>query len=615
MTTLFIILGITIGMFVWGKFPPDVVALMSMLALYVFGVLDMQESLSGFSNPTVIMIAALFIIGEGLARTGWTALAGKKFIEWAGKSISRLLILVTLGGSGGVLSGFVSNTGTVATLLPVTVSAAWKAGTYPSKLLMPVAFGSNTGGLLTLTGTPPNIIVSNVLADNGIGTFSFFEFALIGGPLLLIVLLYFRLIGYSLLPKHTTDNKPVNIDSEVHKWIKNYSIGNDMYRLRIRSMSQLIDTQIESWDFENNYNVSIMRLRRRHPNVLKGTRPYVELPGPKTEMRYHDIITVKGKASDVDRIILDFKLGLIPPQAFEPAELKNELINQEIGMVEIIVTPNSFFVGKTIPMGKYLNKWGIQLLGASRDGKSIGDKNVRIKAGDAFVIRGSWQSIEGLQNVYENLLVSGSPEAMAKDVDVLSPKSYIALGALILMILLLVLKILPSAIAALICAGIVMISGCVPISKAYKGISWTSVVMIAAMIPMGVALQKTGAAQMVSNSLVEYLGEIHPVFLLAGIFLVTTAFSQTINNSATAVLMAPIALMAALSMGVSPKPFMIAVAISASTAFLTPVGTTTNAMVMGAGGYKFIDYVKVGGPLLTLLFVTTMLLVPLIWPF
>lgn len=599
-------------MFVWGKFPPDVVALMSMLALYVFGVLDMQESLSGFSNPTVIMIAALFIIGEGLARTGWTALAGKKFIEWAGKSISRLLILVTLGS--GVLSGFVSNTGTVATLLPVTVSAAWKAGTYPSKLLMPVAFGSNTGGLLTLTGTPPNIIVSNVLADNGIGTFSFFEFALIGGPLLLIVLLYFRLIGYSLLPKHTTDNKPVNIDSEVHKWIKNYSIGNDMYRLRIRSMSQLIDTQIESWDFENNYNVSIMRLRRRHPNVLKGTRPYVELPGPKTEMRYHDIITVKGKASDVDRIILDFKLGLIP-QAFEPAELKNELINQEIGMVEIIVTPNSFFVGKTIPMGKYLNKWGIQLLGASRDGKSIGDKNVRIKAGDAFVIRGSWQSIEGLQNVYENLLVSGSPEAMAKDVDVLSPKSYIALGALILMILLLVLKILPSAIAALICAGIVMISGCVPISKAYKGISWTSVVMIAAMIPMGLALQKTGAAQMVSNSLVEYLGEIHPVFLLAGIFLVTTAFSQTINNSATAVLMAPIALMAALSMGVSPKPFMIAVAISASTAFLTPVGTTTNAMVMGAGGYKFIDYVKVGGPLLTLLFITTMLLVPLIWPF
>ncbi|WKX78156.1 SLC13 family permease [Zobellia laminariae] len=612
MTILFVILAVTIALFIWGRFPPDVVALMSMLALYLVGVLNMEESLSGFSNPTVIMIAALFIIGEGLARTGWTALAGKKFVEWAGKSKSKLLILVTLGS--GVLSGFVSNTGTVAALLPVTVSAAWKAGTLPSKLLMPVAFGSNTGGLLTLTGTPPNIIVSNVLTENGIPSFSFFEFALVGLPLLLIVILYFKFIGYRLLPNHETEDKPVNIDSEVHKWIKNYSIGDNMYRLRIRSMSELIGTEIGSWDFEKNYNVSVMRLRRRHPSVLKGTPPYVEFPEPDTQMRYHDIITVKGTAKDVDRIILAFKLGLIPKE-FKSSEVKRELINQEVGMVEMIVTPTSFFVGKTLPMGKYLNKWSIQLLGASRDGKPIGDKNVTIKAGDAFVIRGSWENIEALNNVYENLVVSGSPEAMAKDVDVLTPRSYIALGTLILMILLLVLKVMPSAIAALICAGIVMITGCVPISKAYKGISWTSVVMIAAMIPMGIALQKTGAAEMISNGLVSYLGDIHPVVLLGGIFLVTTAFSQTINNSATAVLMAPIALMAALSLGVSPKPFMITVAISASTAFLTPVGTTTNAMVMGAGGYKFIDYVKVGGPLLLLLFMATMLLVPVIWPF
>ncbi|CAM4082437.1 SLC13 family permease [Zobellia nedashkovskayae] len=612
MTILFVILAVTIALFVWGRFPPDVVALMSMLALYLVGVLNMEESLSGFSNPTVIMIAALFIIGEGLARTGWTALAGKKFVEWAGKSKSKLLILVTLGS--GVLSGFVSNTGTVAALLPVTVSAAWKAGTLPSKLLMPVAFGSNTGGLLTLTGTPPNIIVSNVLTENGIPSFSFFEFALVGLPLLLIVILYFKFIGYRLLPNHETEDKPVNIDSEVHKWIKNYSIGDNMYRLRIRSMSELIGTEIGSWDFEKKYNVSVMRLRRRHPSVLKGTPPYVEFPEPNTQMRYHDIITVKGAAKDVDRIILEFKLGLIPKE-FKSSEVKRELINQEVGMVEMIVTPTSFFVGKTLPMGKYLNKWSIQLLGASRDGKPIGDKNVTIKAGDAFVIRGSWENIEALNNVYENLVVSGSPEAMAKDVDVLTPRSYIALGTLILMILLLVLKLMPSAIAALICAGIIMITGCVPISKAYKGISWTSVVMIAAMIPMGIALQKTGAAEMISNGLVSYLGDIHPVVLLGGIFLVTTAFSQTINNSATAVLMAPIALMAALSLGVSPKPFMITVAISASTAFLTPVGTTTNAMVMGAGGYQFIDYVKVGGPLLLLLFAATMLLVPVIWPF
>lgn len=612
MNVLLVILIITIALFVWGKFPPDVVALMSMLALFLTGLLDMSETLSGFSNPTVLMIAALFIIGEGLARTGWTALAGQKFVAWAGKSIPKLMILITLGS--GVLSGFVSNTGTVAALLPVTVSAAWKAGTLPSKLLMPVAFGSNTGGLLTLTGTPPNIIVSNALVEQGMEGFSFFEFALIGLPLLLIAILYFRYVGYRLLPDHKTENRPVNIDSEVHKWIANYSIGDNMYRLRIRSMSQLIGTQIGDWDFEKKYNISIMRLRRRHPSLLKRTAPFVELPEPKTEMRYHDVITVKGNSDDVDKMIIEFKLGVIPKE-FKPSELKKELINQEVGMVEMIVTPTSFFVGQTLPMGKYLNKLSIQLLGASRDGKPMPDKNITIKAGDAFVIRGSWKNIEALQSVYENLVISGSPEAMAKDVDVLTPKSYIALGTLVLMILLLVLEIFPGAIAALICAGIIMLTGCVPISKAYKGISWTSVVMIAAMIPMGLALQKTGTAELVSNGLVDYLGDIHPVVLLGGIFLVTTVFSQTINNSATTVLMAPIAFMAAVSLGVSPKPFMIVVAISASTAFLTPVGTTTNAMVMVSGGYRFMDYVKVGGPLLLLFFGISMLVVPLFWPF
>lgn len=612
MIVLLIVLAVTILLFVWGKFPPDVVALMSMLALYLLGILSVSETFSGFSNSTVLMIAALFIIGEGLSRTGWTAIAGKKFVSWAGKSIPKLLVIVTFGS--GVLSGFVSNTGTVAALLPVTVSAAWKAGTLPSKLLMPTAFGSNTGGLLTLTGTPPNIIVSNTLSENGLTGFSFFEFALIGLPLLLLAILYFRYIGYRLLPNHKTENRPVNIDSEVHKWIAHYSIGENMYRLRIRSMSPLIGSLIGDWGFEKKYNVSIMRLRRRHPSLLKGTAPYVELPEPDTEMRYHDIITVKGNTADIDRFILEFKLGVIP-NAFRPSELKKELINQEIGMVEMIITPTSFFVGKTIPLGKYLKKSGVQLLGASRGGRPLSDKNITIKAGDAFVVRGSWKNIDTLKSVYENLVISGSPEAMAKDVDQLTAKSYIALGTLLLLIMLLVFKLLPGAIAALICAGIMMLSGCVPIAKAYKGISWTSVVMIAAMIPMGVALQKTGTATMISNGLVRYLGEIHPLMLLAGIFLTTTVFSQTINNSATAVLMSPIAFLAAISMDVSPEPFLIVVAISASTAFLTPVGTTTNAMVMGSGGYQFMDYVKVGAPLLLLFFVLTMVLVPLLWPF
>ncbi len=612
MVTLLIILTITIVLFIWGKFPPDVVALISMLTLFLTGILDMKEALSGFSNATVIMIAALFIIGEGLSRTGWTALAGQRFVSWAGKSVPKLLIIVTLGAS--LLSGFVSNTGTVAALLPVTVSAAWSAGTLPSKLLMPVAFGSNTGGLLTLTGTPPNIIASNTLIENNLEGFSFFEFSLIGLPLLVISILYFRYIGYRLLPSHKTKNRPVDIDAEMHKWIESYSIGDNLYRLRIRSMSPLIDTKIGDWNFEQEHQVAVMRLKRRHPSPLQQRVPlFVELPGPETEMRYHDIITVKGDPEAVDRLTLKFSLGIIPTPA-EKDTLKNELINQEVGMAEMLITPKSVFVGRVINLGQYLRKSGVQLLAASRKNRPLKGK-IKIEAGDAFVIRGPWENIETLKALYENVVISGSPEAMSKNVATLNTRSYIAMGTLVLMILLLVFKVLPGAIAALVCAGIMMLTRCVPISKAYKGISWTSVVMIAAMIPMGLALQKTGVAQMAANGLVSSLGSLHPTVLLAGIFLLTTGFSQTINNSATAVLMAPIALIAATSLGVSPKPYLITVAISASTAFLTPVGTTTNAMVLSAGGYNFLDYVKVGGPLLLLFFIAAVLLVPLIWPF
>lgn len=612
MILMLVILTITIGLFVWGKYSPDVIALVSMLSLFLFGILNLNETLSGFSNSTVIMIAALFIIGEGLSQTGWTALAGKKLIELAGKSVPKLLIIITLGS--GVLSGFVSNTGTVATLLPATISSAWSIGTMPSKILIPVAFGSNTGGLLTLTGTPPNIIANNALIDAGFESFSFFEFGLIGLPLLIIALVYFRYFGFKLLPKNKTNNKPINIDSTLHEWIEAYKIDNDYYRLRIRSISPLINTLISDWDLENNYKINIIRLKRRHPNRLKGTQPYIEFPENNTDLRYHDIITVKGTTEDINKLMIDFRLGLLPKETAK-SELRNNLINQEVGMSEVLITPKSLLVGRKIKLKNYFKRYEIQLLAASRNRKPYLEEEMRVNAGDSFIIRGPWEKIENLKNQHKNIVVVGSPEEMLKDVDELTSKSFIALGALILMIVLLVLKAVPGAIAVLISAGIVLFSGCVPFTKAYKSISFTSVVMIAAMIPMGVAIQKTGTAELISNSLISFLGKENPTLLLGGVFLLTTTFSQFINNSATAVLMAPIVILAAGTLNISPEPLLITIAISASTAFLTPIGTTTNAMVMSSGNYKFLDYLKVGFPLLILFFITTMVLVPIIWPF
>lgn len=612
MSLMLIILIITIALFIWGKFTPDIIALISMLSLFLFGILTLDETLSGFSNPTVIMIVALFIIGEGLSQTGWTAMAGEKFIKLAGKSSTKLLLITTLGS--GLLSGVVSNTGTVATLMPVTISSAWSIGTLPSKMLIPVAFGSNTGGLLTLTGTPPNIIVNNTMLESGLEGFSFFEFALIGLPLLLLALLYFRFIGYKLLPNNKTNNKPVDISTTLHKWIEAYKVNDDYYRLRVRSVSPLLDTRLGEWDFEKNHNVSILRIKRRHPNRLKGNDQFIEFPENDTVFKYHDIITVKGDTQAINALMIKFRLGLLP---LEPVadELRNNLINQEVGMAEILVTPKSVLVGRKIRIGRFFKRFGVQLMATSRNNKPFTEREVRVKAGDAFLIRGIWSDIEQLKVHHENLVICGSPEGMSKTVTNLTYRSYIALFALILMIILLVFKVVPGAVAALISAGIILITGCVPITKAYKGISWISVVMIAAMIPMGIALQKTGTAQLIAQGLVSTLGSLDPIVLLAGVFLLTTGFSQVINNSATAVLMAPIVIIAANTLSLSAAPFMIAVAISASTAFLTPVGTTTNAMVMTSGGYKFIDYVRVGAPLLLLFLISTLLLVPLIWPF
>jgi di/tricarboxylate transporter len=606
------ILIITIALFIWGKFTPDIIALISMISLFLFGILTLNETLSGFSNSTVIMIAALFIIGEGLSQTGWTAVAGQKFIKMAGKSTTRLLLITTLGS--GLLSGVVSNTGTVATLMPVTISSAWSIRTLPSKLLMPVAFGSNTGGLLTLTGTPPNIIVNNTMLESGLEGFSFFEFALIGLPLLLIALLYFRFVGYKLLPNNKTNNKPIDIGTTLHKWIEAYKVDDDYYRLRVRSVSPLLNTKLGDWDFENTYKVSIIRIKRRHPSIIKGNDPFIEFPTNNTEFLYHDIITVKGDTKAINSIMIKFRLGLLPLEPIKD-ELRNNLINQEVGMAEVLVTPKSVLVGRKIRLGNFFKRFGVQLMAASRNNVPFTEREITIKAGDAFLIRGIWSDIEQLKQHHENLVICGSPEGMAKTITNITYKSYIALIALILMIVLLVFKIVPGSIAALISAGIILITGCIPISKAYKGISWISVIMIAAMIPMGLALQKTGTAKLIANGLVDTLGSLHPLALLAGVFLLTTGFSQVINNSATAVLMAPIVIIAANSLSLSAAPFMIAVAISASTAFLTPVGTTTNAMVMTSGGYKFIDYVKVGAPLLLLFLITTLTLVPIIWPF
>lgn len=594
MITTFAILAITIVLFVWGRWPADLVALLSLIALSLSGVIGTNDALAGFGNPTVVMIAALFIVGEGLSHTGVTSMGGKWLLEMARGSKIRLLVVVMIGTA--LLSAFISNTGTVATLLPAVVAAAWTVGSVPSKFLIPLAFAANTGGLLTLTGTPPNIVVAQTLEQSGLRPFSFFEFGLIGGPLLIVAILYMVFIGRRILPYRAADQRPVDAAADLEHLVSEYSLGEDQFRLRIRASSSLVGKTVKQAALGPTYGTPLLRIEEREIT-------------PDMVFRNDDVLIVRAPGELVDTLMHELGLSLMPP-----ADSVNKFISKEIGLAEVIPTPRSEYLGKRLALGQIAERFPIQLLAVRRRGETVVARDLTLEMGDSLLVRGTWEAIGALQSEPRDFIVVGAPEAMASEFAGLRPRAGVAVAALVGMIVLMVSGIVPTVIAALIAAGSMIFGGCLSTRDAYRSISWSSVVLIAAMIPMGRALETTGGASLVAEGLVNTLGNLSPVALMAGIFLLTTGFSQVINNTATAVLVAPIVVQAAVGLGVSPHPLLMIVAVAASTAFLTPIGTTTNIIVFSPGDYRFTDYVKVGLPLMLLFLAVSITLVPLIWP-
>ncbi len=594
MTTTFVILGITIVLFVWGRWPADLVALLSLLALALSGVIGTRDAVAGFGNPTVVMIAALFVVGEGLSRTGVTGWGGKRLLEAARGSKIRLLVVVMAGTAA--LSAFISNTGTVATLLPAVVAAAWTVGSVPSKYLLPLAFAANTGGLLTLTGTPPNIVIAQTLEQSGLRPFSFFEYALIGAPLLVAAVAYMALVGRRILPSRSADQRPVDAAADLADLASAYSLGENRFRLRVRAKSRLIGKTVREAALGPTYGAPVLRIEGREF-------------APSVVLSRDDVLVVRAPDEIIDRLMHELGLSLQPP-----ADSPDELVSKEIGLAEVIPTPRSEYLGRPMAVGQISDRFQGQLLAVRRRGKSVVDRELTLEFGDSLLVRGTWEAIGELRSERRNFVVVGTPEAMAGEVAGLRPRADVAVAALAGMVLLMVSGIVPTVIAALIAAAAMVLGGCLSARQAYRSISWSSVVLIAAMIPMGRALEITGGASVVAEGLVNTLGDLSPVALMAGVFLLTTGFSQVINNTATAVLVAPIVIQAAVDLGVSPHPLLMIVAVAASTAFLTPIGTTTNIMVFSPGGYRFIDYLKVGLPLMLLFLAVSLVLVPVIWP-
>lgn len=624
MTITFIILGVTIVLFVWGRWQPDLVAIGSLLALYLTDVITLDDALSGFGNSTVVLIGTLFIVGEGLSRTGVTAYFGERLIGSARGNVLRLLVLSMLATA--ILSGFISNTGTVATLMPAVVMAAWGVRSVPSAFLIPIAFAANAGGLLTLTGTPPNIVVSDALEAAGFRDFGFFEFSLIGVPLLVVAIIYMATVGRRLLPEGRTGGGPPVFDQEMEELAEMYSLRGELYRMRVRKSSPLVDSSLRDSNLGRRFGVAVLQIEssqgdpslfgqalpalvRDQMEALRADPP--ALPDPDQVIEHNDVLIVSGTSTQMHELEVSMELGVLPVD--DAGRELGELLSQEIGIAEVLITPRSSYIGSVVAEGSVGRTFGVLVLGIRRGDQQL-PSTEPLQFGDALLVRGTWEAIGVMADEQRNFVVVGQPEEIAAQVTELDARSWISVGILGGMVVLMVSGIVPIVIAALLAAAGMLLAGCLTSTQAYRAVSWSTVILIAAMIPMAIALEGTGGAQEVADGLVDTFGSLGGVPLLAGVFLITTGFSQVISNTAAAVLMAPIALSAAASLGVDPHPLMMGLAVGASSAFLTPIGTAPNLMVMTPGGYRFTDYAKVGVPLLALFLVVSLVLIPIIWP-
>ncbi|MCH2204767.1 MAG: SLC13 family permease [Lentisphaerales bacterium] len=596
-------------MFLLNRIPMELTALASALALALFGIITPQEMLQGFSNSTVITIAALFIIGAALFETGVAEnIAGKLIGLTKGNELLFLLTVIILTA---VLSGFLSNTGTVAVMIPTVIAAAKKLKKSPADFLLPMAFSASIGGMLTLIGTPPNIVIANAFEENGMKAFSFFEYGYLGMPILIAYLIYLKLFPQKSSSEVTSvDFTQENFTAQLAEV---YELKDKVFRLRIRENSGLIGKPLKGAKLSESYNVNIIAVDPAGEQKLQN--PVEQESSYKHPFEEDDVLIAAGEFEDIERMALEFNLGI---QAAKKEDQKSrENLLKEIGLAEAIIPQRSTLNQQSIRKIGFFERYKVRVLGIMRNGKALKLNFVDepLKFGDQLLLIGQWNEINQLQKDKRNFIIYGRPERLRKSGrKELNFHSWLSTGALIAMVLMMLLKVFPMVLITILVALFLILSGCVKMEAAYRSISWQSVILIAAMIPMSTALNNTGGAQLVADNMVGVLGGSGPLVLLTGIFLLTTVFSQFISNTATTILIAPIAFKTAEPLGLSPYPILMMVAAGASAAFLTPIASPVNTLVLGPGGYSFGDFAKKGGPLILLVMIVSLILIPIIWP-
>ena len=632
MTITLIILIITVAMFIWGKVRADIVALTALAALLVFGILTPAEALAGFSSPIVVMMVGLFVVGGAIMQTGLAKLTGNKLMALSRGNETITFLLVMLVTS--FIGAFVSNTGTVALMMPIIMSLAAGSGMQSSRFLMPLAFAGSLGGMLTLIGTPPNLVIDEVLTEAGYQPLAFFSFFPVGIIVIAIGIIVLMPLSKIFLSKSQGSKKKKNAKS-LDDLVDEYRLLDNLHRYIVPlnrtsaardengNVMDIVGKTLKELSIQKKYGVSIIEIRNEKKSRLGLVKDVNQnMAKSSSTIQVHDTLYIIGDEQKMQRFAQDYGLR----------KMKDVKIDfYDLGLTEIVVMPTSNFVGLRIGEANLRKRFGINVLGVKRGSSSSSSEGGRggseyitdnliaakLHVGDMLLVQGEWTNLAHLTADTTNWVVLDQPEKTADKV-LLDYKAPVAAAIMLLMIAMMVFDFIPVApVTAVIIAGLLTVfAGCFRnVEAAYKTINWESIVLIAAMMPMSTALEKTGASALVSQGLVDSLGAMGPTALLAGIYFTTSLMTMFISNTATAVLMAPIALVAAQQVGVSPYSFLFAVTLGASMCFASPFSTPPNALVMKAGGYTFMDYVKVGLPLQIIIGVVMTFVLPLLFEY
>jgi di/tricarboxylate transporter len=594
---VYLVLAAVVALFIWNKLPVEVVAVGSALTLAATGVLSLDQALAGFGDTTVLFIASLFVVSEGIDSTGVTTWAGQQLVDRAGASRSRLIILMMLLVA--LLTAVISVNGAVAALLPMVVVIALRVARAPSSLLMPLAFGAHAGSLLALTGTPVHILVSDAAIEAGEAGFGYFEFGLVGVPVVVGAIAIVVLFGTRLLPERVAESIPPDLSDHARTLIDQYSLGEWVARLEVQGASPLVGVTTSSISLDAFPHLSLVGVQGERGVALPANSP----------IEAGFVITARGETNVISRFA---EVNLL---VHLPGKTGGKLIDRQIGVVEVVIPPRSALIGEKMFPGMITESGDFVVLAIQRSGENLEREPTSLAVGDTMLLQGTWDALDQRVESDRDVLLVDSPSLVRRQAVALGPRAWWAIAILIAMVILLATNAVPAVEAALLAAGAMILTRVVTIYQAYKSISWTTVVLVAGMIPLSTAVTQSGAADDIAQLLIDVVGNAGPYALLLGLFVLTAIFGQLISNMATALIVIPIAVTAAVDMGVSVRPVLMSLTVAAAGAFLTPVATPVNLMVQGPGGYEFGDYWKLGLPMLLLFMAAAVLLVPVFWPF